>query len=153
MSKTQTNTATPLRIHWLICFAAILGLMVYNVACHLWLQDHRLALDESQRILIRSIFYLLAIALFPFTKLVRHILLRLNQTMPGDDSSRARYLKTIIVTQALIGINGLFGLVMFYLGDDYNTLYIFSLLAAVGLALHRPQADEYAAIVHSRRVD
>jgi hypothetical protein len=39
-----------------------------------------------------------------------------------------------------------FGFVMFILGDDFNTLYIFSVLGALGLFLHRPKIEELAAI-------
>lgn len=150
MPTTSADTSATLKIHWTICFSLIFSLVAYNIACHFWLDENRLALEESQRVMIRSMLYLLAIVLFPITKLVRHILLRLNQTMPGHDSSSARYLKTLIITQSMIEVVALFGPIMFYLGDDYNTLYIFSLLGAVGLYLHRPQANEYQSIERFR---
>lgn len=108
-----------------------------------------MSIDESQRVLIRTILYAITIALFPLTNLTRHILLRLNQTMPGPKSAQQRYLLTIIVTQSMIEVVSLFGLLMFILGDDFNTLYIFTLLGALGIYLHKPKLTEYQEIVRA----
>jgi hypothetical protein len=122
-------------------------LLVYNLICHLWGDQIRQPLEESQRILIRSIFYIVAIGLFPLTNLLRHILIRLNQTMPGEKTASQRYLVTIIVTQGMIEVVSVFGLVMFLLGDDFNTLYIFTLLGVLGVYLHKPKLVELQSII------
>jgi len=49
----------------------------------------------------------------------------------------------------LIESVGIFGFVMFILGDNFNTLYIFSGLSALGMFLYRPQMDEYARIIEA----
>lgn len=132
--------------HWLVCAALLAILIAYIVVCQVWGSDIRLNLEESQRVLIRSILYGLTIILFPLVKLLRHILLRLNQTMPGNKTANQRYLMTVIVSVSLIETTGAFGFLMYVLGDDFNTLYIFSLLAALGIFLHKPKLDEYQAI-------
>ena len=96
----------------------------------------------------------MAIVTFPLTNLLRHIQLRLNQTMPysstaAGDIAKTRYLITVIVSMALIESVGVFGFVMFVLGDNFNTLYIFSGLSALGMFLYRPKVDEYARIVEA----
>lgn len=143
------ETNQRLTIHWLICFAMLTLLAIYNIVCHVWAADIRLDLDPSQRELIRTVFYVIAIILFPLTNLLRHILLRLNQTMPGEKSAERRYLTTILVTQSMLEPVGLFGLVMFILGDDYNTLYIFTLLGVLGIYLHKPKQAELESIVYA----
>lgn len=143
------SRASDLRLHWLTCLAMLAMLAGYNVFCHFWAEPYRLNVDESQRVVIRTVFYVLAIIAFPLTNLMRHILLRLNQTMPGEKSAADRYLLTIVVTQSMIEVIALFGPIMFVLGDDFNTLYIFSVLGALGAVLHRPKADEYLSIVES----
>lgn len=139
----NTNRLTP---HWLICIALLLLLILYNVFCHVWAAEFRFNLAEPDRVIIRSVLYLATILLFPLTNLIRHILLRLNQTMPGKKDAERRYLVTVIVTQTMIEAVGLFGLLMFILGDDFNTLYIFSVLGALGIYLHRPRQSELATI-------
>ena len=135
--------------HWLICASMLLPLLAYNIFCHVWADEVRLNLEESERIWIRTLFYVIAIGLFPLTNLIRHILLRLNQTMPSEKPAAQRYLLTIIITQSMIEVVGLFGLVMYILGDDFNTLYIFTLLGVVGIYLYRPKQEELQAIAHA----
>jgi hypothetical protein len=43
----------------------------------------------------------------------------------------------------------LFGLLMFMLGDDINTLYIFTLMGAVGIYLHKPKQTEFQSIAYA----
>lgn len=136
-----------LTLHWVIVGFMLLTLLSYNIICHVATIDLQLNLSAEERELTRSIFYIIAILLFPLVNLLRHILLRLNQTMPGDTPAKKRYLITTLITLSSIEIVGFFGLVMFMLGDGYNTLYIFSSLALLGLFLHRPQQEEYQQII------
>lgn len=142
----KTNALTP---HWLFCAAMLMLLLGYNLICYVWADNLRINLPDSQRVVIRTLCYVIAIALFPLTNLMRHILLRLNQTMPGNKTAAQRYLVTVIVTQTMIEIVSLFGLLMFILGDEINTLYIFTLMGAVGIYLHKPKPAEFQSIVYA----
>jgi hypothetical protein len=171
---------------WVIQGIMLAMLMAYVVVCITFGDQIQQPLPEAQRVLIRTILYVVAIATFPLTNLIRHIQLRLNQTMPFsqvapriDDcmdaggttpgmqevesrqeqrlramhgaiaEAKKRYLVTNIVSMSLIESVGVFGFVMFILGDNFNTLYIFSGLSALGLFLYRPKVDEYATIVEA----
>jgi len=136
-----------LTLHWIIAGMMVIMLVAYNVICHILGTEIQINISEEQRIFIRTVFYGIAIVLFPLVNLVRHILLRLNQTMPGDNPAKNRYLMTTVVTLFLIEVVGFFGFVMFILGDEFNTLYIFSVLGALGVFLHRPRLQEYEQIV------
>lgn len=109
-------------------------------------------LTEHERIVWRTIFYILAILLLPLTNLFRHIFLRLNQSMPLlenanlDKTLEIRYALTVSVSMFFILLIGSFGSVMFYLGDGFNTLHIFNTVAALGIFLYRPKLSEYAQI-------
>lgn len=138
---------------WLVVGIMLAMLAGYVAVCHLigdQLQQH---LPEQRRELIRTLLYAAAIVDFPMTNLIRHIMVRLNQTMPGDGSPKHRYLKTVIVSMALVEMVGVFGFVMFLLGDDFNTLYIFTGLAALGAFLYRPKPDEYLSIMKARAAE
>lgn len=126
-----------------------LALITYVVVCHVFGHDLQATLPEQRREFIRTIFYIIAIIAFPLTNLIRHIQLRLNQTVPGSQSARSRYLLTIIVSMTLVEAVGVLGFVMFMLGDDFNTLYIFVGLASLGLYLYRPKEEEYFQIVEA----
>ncbi len=142
--KIEDSELSP---HWFVVGIMLLALMVYLFICHQFghaLQD---PLPEERRVFIRSVFYAVAIVVFPITNLIRHIQLRLNQTIPGNKSAKSRYLLTVVVSMMLVEGVGVLGFVMFMLGDDFNTLYIFTGLAVLGLYLYRPKFAEYTQIV------
>ena len=56
---------------------------------------------------------------------------------------------TVIVSMSLIESVGIFGFVTFVLGDNFNTLYIFSGLSTLGMFLYRPKLDEYTMIIEA----
>jgi hypothetical protein len=132
--------------HRLLSAALFLLIVAYLLVCHLWGAEIRIKFDESARVTIRSALYTITIMLFPLVKLLRYILIRLNQTMPGDSSAGRRYFYTVSITLLLIETVGGFGFLMFILGDGFNTLYIFSVLAVLGIYLYMPKINEYLAI-------
>lgn len=166
---------------WVIVGVMLTLLAAYIIICHSLGEQLQQPLPETKRVMIRTALYAVAIVTFPLTNLIRHIQLRLNQTMPRSRSkyqndcmeqlpttawpqqtesgpelqSRAvtdakrRYLTTIIVSMSLVEVVGVFGLVMFVLGDGFNTLYIFTGLSALGLFLYRPKAGEYSEIIEA----
>jgi len=143
-----------LTLHWVIVGMMLVMLTVYVVICHTVGTQLQQPLPETQRVLIRTVLYAVAIVTFPLTNLIRHIQLRLNQTMPRPQTqhdpvtlAQSRYLTTVIVSMSLIEVVGILGLVMFILGDGFNTLYIFTGLSALGMFLYRPKTDEYLAII------
>ena len=139
---------------WVIVGIMLAMLVAYVIVCITFGDQIQQPLPEAQRVLIRTILYVVAIVTFPMTNLIRHIQLRLNQTMPFSHATpvveaKKRYLVTVIVSMSLIESVGIFGFVMFILGDSFNTLYIFSGLSALGMFLYRPKVDEYAKIVEA----
>ncbi len=157
-----------LTLPWIIVGMMLAMLAAYVIICHTLGEQLQQPLPENQRVLIRTVFYAVAIVTFPLTNLIRHIQLRLNQTMPrsriahqNDDcmdaggrathgavaEAKRRYLVTIIVSMSLVEVVGIFGLVMFVLGDGFSTLYIFTGLSTLGMFLYRPKADEYSEII------
>jgi len=159
-----------LKLPWVIQGFMLATLVAYVIVCIAFSDQIQQPLPEAQRVLIRTILYVAAIVTFPMTNLIRYIQLRLNQTMPlshvapeiddcMDAGGRAtqgalaeakkRYLVTVIVSMSLIESVGIFGFVMFILGDNFNTLYIFSGLSALGMFLYRPKMDEYVRIVEA----
>jgi len=141
-----------LTLHWIVTGFMLCMLIGYNIICYLLAADIQINMAEEQRVLVRTSFYVIAIILFPMVNLLRYILLRLNHTMPGDNSAKSRYLLTTIVTLVLIESVGLFGFIMFILGDEVNSLYIFSVLSLLGLFLHRPKLQEYQQIIEALRL-
>jgi hypothetical protein len=131
---------------WIITGMVFLMLMAYIVVSHVLGEQFQQHWPEEQRIFIRTVLYGFAIVTFPITNLIRHVQLRLNETMAGEKTAKVRYFLTIMVSMVLIGSVGVLGFVMFLLGDGYNTLYIFTGLSMLGLFLYRPKYNEYIRI-------
>ena len=144
--KIEKNALLP---HWLVVGMMLVTLVIYLFICYQFGYELQEPLPEERRVVFRTSFYVIAIIVFPITNLIRHIQLRLNQTMPGNKSAKIRYLLAVIVSMVMIEGIGMLGFVMFMLGDDFNTLYIFLGLAALGLYLYRPKQDEYSKIVEA----
>jgi len=147
----QKQLKSDLTLHWVVAGIMLCLLIAYNIVCYIFGAEIQIEIAEEQRVFIRTSLYIVAIILFPLVNLLRYILLRLNHTMPGDNSAKSRYFMTTVVTLALIECIGLFGLVMFVLGDEVNSLYIFTVLGLLGLFLHRPKLQEYQQIIEALR--
>ncbi len=130
----------------------LMSLLAMVAVCHIYAQQIQLGFDEQDRVWIRSVLYVVAITTFPIMKFVRHVLLRLNRTMSGDMSAKFRYLITIVVSMLVAESIGLYGFIMYILGDSFNTLYIFIVLSALAMFLYRPQIDEYRLVVESQNM-
>ncbi len=110
---------------------------------------------ESDRIFWRTLFYIFAILIFPLTNLLRHIFLRLNQTMPLlaganlEKTVQIRYALTVAVSQSMMILVGSLGGMIFYFGDVKNTFNILMGLAMLGVFLYRPKKAEYQQILNS----
>lgn len=141
---------SPIFLPWLITSLVIMLLSISIFFAHFC--HFQSPLTEHERIIWRTVFYILAILLLPLTNLLRHIFLRLNQTMPPLDKAnlektlKTRYTLTVSVSMLLILTIGSFGSLMFYLGDGFNTLHIFNIVAGLGIFLYRPKINEYQQI-------
>ena len=53
------------------------------------------------------------------------------------------------ITLAIADSIGIYGLVLFMMGEDFQTLYIFLFLAALIMFWHRPKTEEYEQLVNN----
>ncbi len=149
MQNSSQRLQADLLPHWLILAGMVMMLAIIVLLCEFAADQIRPGLAPEPPVLVRTILYGVAIVTFPITNLLRHIMVRLNQTMPGDAPANARYLSTVLVSLSLAESLGIYGLILFILGDNYNSLYIFSLLSLLALFLYRPKLDEYHAIIEA----
>lgn len=149
MTLSEQQLQSDLLMAGVIRALALMSLIAVVVICHTYGNKIQLGMDEQQRILIRTLLYIVAITTFPIMKFMRHVLLRLNQTAKGNKTAKSRYLVTIFVSMTVAVSIGIYGFAMFVLGDSFNTLYIFTLLSALAMYLYRPKIEEYQAIIES----
>jgi MFS family permease len=144
---------SPLFLPWFIISFVIAMLSLSVAFAHF--ENWQNPLAEDARILWRTIFYILAILLLPLTSLLRHIFLRLNQTMPLLANThlervvKTRYTLTVSISMLLMLVIGSFGAMIFYFGDGFRALHILTGIAGLGVFLYRPKLDEYQQILDS----
>lgn len=150
--KTNNPLIFPLSTTGFVLFLLSLNVILTHIYGIQWQQP----LDESERIFWRTVFYILAILVLPITNLLRHIFLRLNQTMPLlnnpsniEKIAQSRYALTVLVSQMVMLFIGVLAEIIFYLGDGFNTFHILSGLAMLGAFLYRPKIEEYQRIINA----
>ncbi|RLA26096.1 MAG: hypothetical protein DRQ62_00610 [Gammaproteobacteria bacterium] len=149
MAVSEQQLQTGLLFSGVIRAVALLCLITLVAICHIYGDTIQLGIAEQQRVFIRTVLYVVAITTFPLMKFIRHVLLRLNQTAKGKSTAKSRYMMTIIVSMAVAESIGIYGFVMYVLGDSYNTLYIFTGLSALAMFLYKPKLEEYQAIIEA----
>ena len=147
MNKLSTPVQQKdLFIPWLIWSALVIALITITLMAHFNGDQYRLNPPNNSLVFLRTVFYGLAIITFPITNFIRHIMVRLNHTMPGDKTAKSRYQFTTLISMLAADSIGFYGIALYLWGDPINTLYIFSLLSGLAFFLYRPKQDEFHSI-------
>lgn len=138
-----------LRMIWVLMLGS---LGVYLFICHQFGDEIR-AKAHVPLDTIRQALYLFAVVDVLVTYYTRKIFLSGKITQPklkpsnsdllqGQPAYVSKYATAMIIALALSESIGIFGLVLFLLGDTYQTLHIFISLSAVSMVYYRPKSEE-----------
>ncbi len=147
-----------LLVLWII-WASMFGFLFFYVFfCHQWGdQIRRTASPNFPLDLMRNILYGIAI----FTVFLIHILRKSmiiarsggsgpmslkSSLLSNKPSFLAQYRKAMVVSLALSESIGIYGFVLFLLGDGFRTLYIFIGISALAMFFYRPKREELEAL-------
>jgi MFS family permease len=140
---------------WIIWGAMLGPLFIYIIVCHLMKNEIQPVMDPNFP--IDHIRYILGgVSLFTLmlTRFFRKRIISGRPDGPGPKPMEfqslsdkppliAKYTAAMIVSLALSEFSGFIGLVLFFLGDNFEVLYIFMAIAAFGMFLNRPRRDEF----------
>ena len=129
---------------WAVWAGFLAGLL--SMLCFAYFQQDRLGAIvrlEFSIIQLRTFGYAFAIGLFPIIGAIRRRIQSQIPTMRRTSENRLfnRDLAGLILGLALAESIGIAGFLLFQVGDDLNTLYIFVGLSALAMILHRPKLD------------
>ena len=62
--------------------------------------------------------------------------------LPDAGAVAAKFKTATMIAAGICEVVGLFGLVLVFLGDSLPTLYLFNVVAATAMMLHRPKMEE-----------
>ncbi|MEE9413508.1 MAG: hypothetical protein V3V22_10705 [Methylococcales bacterium] len=92
---------------------------------------------------LRTIFYCIAIVLFPLIRLYRYRpLIRASETSVESQQLSQRFKRRVIVCLIAAQLTLWLGLLLCLLGDDMASFYLLACLSLLSIAIYRPQASE-----------
>jgi len=136
---------------WIIWAALMGSLLIYVFICHQFGDEIRRDMGQNFPLpLMRNILYGIAIITLFLTHFLKRFLLSgtsigtlLKSTqITNQPLFLAKYSTALIVSLALSESIGIYGFVLFLLGDDVQTLYIFIGVSALAIYAHRPKREE-----------
>jgi hypothetical protein len=151
---------------WLIWAAMLGSLFIYIVVCHLLGEEMRGDFAESgfPFELFRNILYGVVAAELIMSYYLRKFMLKGRLSIAqADMSSRSstlnrfpfmgQYTAIVIISLAIADSIGIYGLVLFLLGGDFKTLYIFIVVSALAMIFYRPKSEELEklAVAYKKR--
>ncbi|HUT69287.1 MAG TPA: hypothetical protein VMW89_01310 [Desulfatiglandales bacterium] len=143
-----------LRTLWIIWAAMVGSLLMYVFICHQFGEEiGRTASHDLPLGLIRNILYVVALVTLFLTHFIRKLMLagRFGSSGAGlfkpgtalnQPSLLVYYTTAVIVSLALSESIGIFGLVLFVLGDSFRTLHILIGISALAMYFYRPKREE-----------
>ena len=147
-----------LRTLWVIWIAILASLVIYIFICHfIGAEIRQNAPPDFPIDRLEKILYAVALATFLLAFFLRRLMVssRLSGAQglvakPLSGSSQppylARYTIAVVISLALAESIGIYGLVLFFLGQDFQTLYIFIAASALAMILFRPKVEELESL-------
>ncbi|MFC1839610.1 hypothetical protein ACFL1N_08520 [Thermodesulfobacteriota bacterium] len=155
MEASQKQTVeSKLLVMWIIWGAMVVSLGVYIAICVLIGDKVRQTMGEGfPLVLIRNILFGISIVELIATHFIRKLMMREPEIDPGSISApepvaqepvniHGKYLSAMVVSLALCESIGIYGLVLFFLGDSVQTMYTFMAVSAAGMLFHRPKRED-----------
>jgi hypothetical protein len=152
--KEQEVLSKAMKINWAIWAAMVSSIGIYILVAHLTEGKIRIAEGAGEVFgLLRNILLLVGIGELVLIPLIRRVMLRpsarslmlgapSSSLTPQSHPAAALYSAALVVSLAIAETVAIYGLVLFFLSGDFNTLYLFAALGAAGMLVHRPKGGE-----------
>ena len=153
-NKDRAHLQTALKTNKIVWYALVGSVPVYVIACHLLKGQVGGAEVEQLREFIpmlRTILMVVAAFTLFITPIIRKLIIKSArdkriygpgaQAEPYVRDAIAKYMTGLIVSLALIESVAIYGFILFMMGDDYATLYAFSIASLVFMGAYFPKLD------------
>lgn len=149
------------QVLWILWAAMLGSLFVYVFICHRWGDEIRQTINADLPLdLIRKILYGIAIVTLILPHFLRKLLLAggsgtsgtnfLESPIPSNQPAPlAKYTIAMFISLALCDSIGIYGFVLFLLGDGLQTLHIFIGISALGMFYYRPKREDLETLAYA----
>ncbi len=143
-----------MRVLKIIWGAMLLSLGIYVFVCHFIGSQAARPMGENFPVdLLRNILYVISAAELFLIHFLKKIMLKAPAAgQPADTPARketanvhpavGKYTAAMIVCYSIAESIGIYGVVLFFLSLDYETLYVFIFISAVAMVFFRPKFEE-----------
>ena len=152
--REKTDLNQQFKVMWIIWGAMMVSLLVYIFVCHFVGEEIRDSMKIDVDIkLLRNIFFVVAACELGVIYYIRKIMLgvrpAVSEITPVQHESElnrpsysGKYLTAMVISLAIAESIGIYGLVLFFLGDSFQTLYLFMGISAVTMFYYRPKIED-----------
>jgi len=139
---------------WAIFASLIISLFMYIFIGHVAIDEVRNSLSpEASEIplkTLQNILYGVSVLIFILSYFLRKFMLGMKQTGAFAEVA-SKYTAAVMISLALSEVIAIFGLVLFFLGADNQTLYTFVAVSALLMFFYRPKRAELEALALTRQ--
>ncbi len=152
-AKERETLTDSMRVLWIIWGAMFASLGIYIIVAHM-VGDQIKMQDLTPDVFsfLRSALYVVAIIELAIIPFIRKFMLKTGisvshgsgQTMPGigKHPAAAKYASVMLVSLAIAESVAIYGLMLYFLGKDSQSLYLLTAISAAAMIFYRPKMDE-----------
>ena len=139
---------------WFIWTGMLGSLLIYIIVCHQLSAGIKSSVgDDSFIKTFKGILYVIVVAelfiIYYFRKLMLKV--RISKAKAPYSQTRSvvgqppfvmKYTLVVIISLGIAESIGIYGLVLFFIGDSFQTLYTFIVVSALAMIFYRPKREE-----------
>jgi len=144
------------RIIWV---AMILSVIIYAALCHLIVEkeltEYIIPLDSTDQFgLLKNILLAVSAVELAGGYFLRRFMVRLgSKATDQEKNAGGKYNLAVLISLSICESVAMFGLVLFLLSTDFETLYIFIAMSLAGMWFYRPKLEELEQLAAGMRND
>jgi hypothetical protein len=158
-AQEQAAINKGMRNIWVIWAAMLGSLFIYIFICHQpGVEFKGVGVSDFSIGLLRNIFFGAGAAALLMGYFMRKSMLSIRTEIPKQKPVErmvkwdgppfiAKYATAVIVSLAFLESIGIYGFVLFLLGDSFQTLYTFIVVSALAMVFYRPKREELEKLV------
>lgn len=145
------------RIAWVIWIAMVFSLCIYLLICRY--MDDAIKQSMGNIEVLRTVLFAAALVALGSAFFLRRRMLKVmpskaetdvsysGNDLPLKTQAAGKYVSSVVISLALCESVGIYGLVLFLLGDSPEILYTFIAVSAAAMLYFRPKKQEMEAII------
>ncbi|MBI4684598.1 MAG: hypothetical protein HY755_05325 [Nitrospirae bacterium] len=146
--KEKVDLKKGMQTLWIIWALMIGSLAIYVVACYVTGDKIKINLEIYSFSLFKNILYIVVAVELVVAHYMRKFLLRVRSGKIAKESDGSiyrsalnKYTTALVSSLAIADSIGIYGVVLFFMSKDFQSLYIFVTISAIAMFIYRPKRE------------